>query len=187
VLARQAVAAELARRGAPEVGRRQLAGARTTVQPYRAPKGVVEVRVALPAADAARISAAAQREQMSRSEYLAVVIGGALEVASPTSAEVAGPFGWKNADPTIVSDLASVRDALVASTYQIGALGRNVNQIARSLNTTPGVLSARDRANLARVVPLIEAHLSAAGAVLLALRPVVAVRKWWGRRNAIPH
>jgi hypothetical protein len=198
VLARQAIAAELARRN-ESVGAR-AAGAPASTHTLRRRRGAadlaVEVRVALPASDAERVTAAARRERMSRSEYLAVLVSGAFVAGSAAAIRSSGPAGdqgrWAASHgagsgdllPQVVKDLGGLRDALVASTVQVGAVGRNVNQIARSLNTTPGVLSQRDRGELARLARLIEAHVAAAGAVLLALRPVVRVRQAKGKQDA---
>ncbi len=73
--------------------------------------------------------------------------------------------------------LAGMRQALVASTSQIAALGRNVNQIARSLNGNPSVVSQQNLETLAAVAARVDGHVDVAGAVLLALRPVVAARR----------
>jgi hypothetical protein len=181
VLLRQALAAELERRTAGSRLRPPHSKSTAVPSPHRrrrsARDAATEVRVALPATDAARVTAAARRQRMSRSEYLAVVVATALEAGSPSA--IRSP--WLNAphDALLkeINDLDGLRDALVASTVQVGAIGRNVNKIARSLHTTPGVLSAGDRGDLARLVPLIEAHVAAAGAVLSVLRPVVGVRR----------
>src|SRR5258706_4609683 len=73
--------------------------------------------------------------------------------------------------------LAGMREALVGSTSQIAALGRNVNQIARSLNGNSGVVSKQNLETLAAVAARVDRHVELAGAVLLALRPVVAARR----------
>src|SRR5882762_3549891 len=73
--------------------------------------------------------------------------------------------------------LAGMREALVGSTAQSAALGRNVNQIARSLNGNPGVVSKQNLEALAAVAGRVDRHVELAGAVLLELRPVVAARR----------
>jgi ABC-type transporter Mla subunit MlaD len=70
-----------------------------------------------------------------------------------------------------------MREALVGSTSQIGALGRNVNQIARSLNRDSSEVSKQNLETLAAVASRVDRHVDLAGAVLLALRPVVAARR----------
>jgi hypothetical protein len=181
VLLRQALAVELERRAVAGGDRPVRPTTAASPSPQSRLRGAtdaaVEVRVVLPASDAARVTAAARRERMSRSEYLAVVVTAALEAGWGPA--IGGPLpGARRAAPPVENkDLGGLRDALVASTVQVGAVGRNVNQIARSLHITPGVLSARDRGDLVRLVPVIEAHVAAAGAVLSVLRPVVGVRR----------
>jgi len=70
-----------------------------------------------------------------------------------------------------------MREALVGSTSQIAALGRNVNQIARALNGNPAVVSKQNLETLAAVADRVDRHVDLVGAVLLALRPVVASRR----------
>ena len=70
-----------------------------------------------------------------------------------------------------------MREALVGSTSQIAALGRNVNQIARSLNGNPGVVGKQNLETLAAVAGRVDRHVDLVGAVLLALRPVIAARR----------
>jgi hypothetical protein len=72
--------------------------------------------------------------------------------------------------------LAGMREALVGSTSQIAALGRNVYQIARSLNRDSSVVSKQNLETLAAVADRVDRHVDLAGAVLFALRPVVAAR-----------
>jgi hypothetical protein len=72
---------------------------------------------------------------------------------------------------------AGMRQALVGSTSQIAALGRNVNQIARRLNGNPGMVSKQNLETLAAVASRVDRHVDLAGVVLLALRPVVAARR----------
>ena len=142
----------------------------------RKPEGkVLEVRVKLREEDAGRASECARAEGLSRSEYLAVLVGEAMrEVAkrAGTSANRGGPGSSAPA-----RDLAGLREALVGSTSQIAALGRNVNQIARALNGNSGVVSKQNLETLAAVADRVDRHVEVAGAVLLALRPVVAARR----------
>jgi len=70
-----------------------------------------------------------------------------------------------------------MREALVGSTSQIAALGRNVNQITRSLNGNPGVVGKQNLETLAAVAGRVDRHVDLVGSVLLALRPVVAARR----------
>jgi hypothetical protein len=79
--------------------------------------------------------------------------------------------------PGPAGNLAGLREALVGSTSRIAALGRNVNQIARSLNGNPGVVSKQNLETLTAVAASVDRHVDLAGAVLLELRPVVAARR----------
>jgi len=175
VLARKAIAALLdstASESGVEVSR---PGPRAAVE-RRNPEGkVLEVRVRLRQEDAREASGCARAEGLSRSEYLAVLVGEAMRrVAKPagTSADRGGAGA-----PGQAKDLAGIREALVASTSQIAALGRNVNQIAGSLNGNSGVVSKQNLETLAAVAGRVDRHVELAGAVLLALRPVVAARR----------
>jgi hypothetical protein len=125
--------------------------------------------------DARKASGCARAEGLSRSEYLAVLVGEAMRGAATragTRANRAGP-----GSPGQAMALAGMREALVASTSQIAALGRNVNQIARSVNGNSGVISKQNLETLAAVASRVDRHIDLAGAVLLALRPVVAARR----------
>ena len=136
---------------------------------------VLEVRLKLREEDARRASGCARAERLSRSEYLAVLVAEAMrEVAkrAGTSANRGGP-----GSPRQAVALAGMREALVGSTSQIAALGRNVNQIARSLNANPSAVSKQHLETLAAVADRVDRHVDLAGAVLLALRPVVAARR----------
>jgi hypothetical protein len=96
------------------------------------------------------------------------------EVAKHTGTSVNRGGLWS---PGQARKLAGMREALVGSTSQIAALGRNVNQIARSLNEKSSVLSKQNLETLASVAGRVDRHVDLAGAVLLALRPVVAARR----------
>ena len=136
---------------------------------------VLEVRVKLHQEDARRASGCARAEGLSRSEYLAVLVGEAMRRVARragASANRAGP-----GSPGPAGDLAGMREALVGSTSQIAALGRNVNRIARFLNANPGVVSKQNLETLTAVAASVDRHVDLAGAVLLALRPVVAARR----------
>jgi hypothetical protein len=136
---------------------------------------VLEVRVKLCEEDARKASACARAEGLSRSEYLTVLVGEAMRgVAKRTGTSAnRGRLG----SPGQAMVLAGMREALVGSTSQVAALGRNVNQIARALNGNPGMVSKQNLETLATVVDRVDRHVDLAGAVLLALRPVVATRR----------
>jgi hypothetical protein len=136
---------------------------------------VLEVRLKLREEDSRKASECARAEGLSRSEYLAVLVGEAMRGVAKrvgTSANRGGPRS-----PGRAMAPAGLREALVGSTSQIAALGRNVNQIARSLNGNSGVVSKQSLETLAAVASRVDRHVELAGAVLLALRPVVAARR----------
>jgi hypothetical protein len=142
----------------------------------RKPEGkVLEVRINLHEEDAGRASECARVEGLSRSEYLAVLVGEAMREVAKHAGTSANRAGQRS--PWQARRLAGTRDALVGSTSQIAALGRNVNQIARSLNGNPRMVSKQNLETLAAVAGRVDRHVELAGAVLLALRPVVAARQ----------
>jgi hypothetical protein len=136
---------------------------------------VLEVRVRLVQEDARRASGCARAEGLSRSEYLAMLVGEAMRGVARRAATSANRGGLGSRGPA--GDLAGMREALVGSTSQIAALGRNVNQIARSLNGNPGAVSKQNLETITAVAASVDRHVDLAGAVLLALRPVVAARR----------
>jgi len=148
---------------------------RTTVERGKPEGKVLEVRVRLREEDARRASECARAEGLSRSEYLAVMMGEAMRGVTKGAGTSANRAGLGS--PGQAGHLAGMREALVGSTSQISALGRNVNQIARSLNGTSSVVSKQNLETLAAVANRVDRHVDLVGAVLLALRPVVAVRR----------
>jgi hypothetical protein len=175
VLARKAIAALLGPTTSERGAEFLQPGPRATVE-RRKPEGkVLEVRVKLRLEDARRASECAQAEGLSRSGYLAVLVSEAMREVAERPRTPANRSGLRS--PGLARDLAGMREALVASTSQIAALGRNVNQIARSLNGNSGVVSKLNLETLAAVADKVDRHVDLAGAVLLALRPVVAARR----------
>jgi len=175
VLARKAIAALLG--STTSEGRAEVSqpGPGAAVERGKPEGKVLEVRVKLREEDARKVSGCARAEGLSRSEYLAVLVSEAMRGVARragTSANRGGPWS-----PTQAGDLAAMREALVGSTSQIAALGRNVNQIARSLNGGPGVDGRQHLETLAAVASRVDRHVDLAGAVLLALRPAVAARR----------
>jgi hypothetical protein len=174
-LARKAIAALLAPTTSDSEVEVSQQGPRVGVARREPEANVLEVRVKLSEDDARRASECARVEGLSRSEYLAVLVGGAMrEVAKHTGTPVNRGGLWS---PVQARALAGMREALVGSTSQIAALGRNVNQIARALNANPGMVSKQNLETLAAVASRVDRHVDLAGAVLLALRPVVAARR----------
>lgn len=56
--------------------------------------------------------------------------------------------------------------ALVQSNYELRAIGRNVNQIAHSLNAYPGKITASERAELTALHARLDAHVRQSAHVL---------------------
>ncbi len=175
VLARKAIAALLdSTEGESRVEVSQP-GPRAAVERGKPEGKVLEVRVKLCEEDARRASGCARPEGLCRSEYLAVLLGEAMRGVGQSAGTSADRGGVGS--PRQARDLAGMREALVGSTSQIAALGRNVNQIARSPNGNAGVISKQNLETLAAVAGRVDRHVELAGAVLLALRPVVAARR----------
>ena len=174
-LARKAIAALLAATTSEREVEFSQRGPRAAVERGEAEGKVLEVRVKLREEDARKASGCARAEGLSRSEYLAVLVGEAMRGVAQRAGTSANRSGLGSLG--LARDLAGMREALVGSTSQIAALGRNVNQIARSLNGNPGVVSNQDLETLASVADKVDRHVDLAGAVLLALRPVVAARR----------
>ena len=175
VLARKAIAVLLGpttSESGVEVSQR---GPRASVERGKPEGKVLEVRVKLREEDAGRASECARAEGLSRSEYLAVLVGEAMREVAERARTPANRGGlWS---PGQARHVAGMREALVGSTAQMAALGRNVNQIARALNGNPGMVSKQNLETLAAVADRVDRHVDLVGAVLLALRPVVAARR----------
>jgi hypothetical protein len=175
VLARKAIAVLLdptTSESGVEVSQR---APRASVERGKLDGKVFEVRVKLREEDAMKASECARAEGLSRCEYLAVLMGEAM--SGVTKGAGSSADRGRPGSPGLARDLAGMREALVGSTSQIAALGRNVNQIARSLNGNPGMVSKQNLETLAAVAARVDRHVELAGAVLLALRPVVAARQ----------
>ena len=175
VLARRAIAALLGPTTSKSGAEDSQPGPRAAVERAKPEGKVLELRVKLREEDARKASGCARAEGLSRSEYLAVLLGEAMRGVGQRAGTSADRGGVGS--PGQAKDLAGMREALVGSTSQIAALGRNVNQIARSLNGNSGVVSKQNLETLAAVAARVDRHVELAGAVLLALRPVVAARR----------
>ncbi len=175
VLARKAIAALLGPTTSESAVEVSQSAPRAAIERGKPEGKVLEVRVKLCAEDARKASEWARPEGLSRSEYLAVLVGEAMRGAAKRAGTSANRGGLGS--PGLTRDLGGLREAPVGSTSQIAALGRNVNQIARCLNGNSGVVSRQNPETLAAVAGRVDRHGELAGAVLLALRPVVAARR----------
>lgn len=70
-------------------------------------------------------------------------------------------------------DLGSAVDALGRSTSELAALGRNLNQVARSLNAFPGRTTPVERAIVAETCRSVEHHLDVAARLMAQVRPLL--------------
>ena len=120
-----------------------------------------EIRVKVSASAAARLAAAARAAGMIRSAYLSAAT---LELAERSVA------GGAPAPMLGVEAAGALRDALVKSNASLAPIGRNLNQVARSLNAYPGQISSADRQNLAQVAHRVTEHLQLASDLLRAIR-----------------
>jgi len=175
-LARKAIAALLAPTASESEVELSQQGPRAEVERREPEVKILEVRLKLGEGDARRASECARAEGLSRSEYLAVLVGEAMRGVAKRAGTSANRVGglWS---PGQARHLAGMRQALVGSTSQIAALGRNVNQIARALNGNPSIVSQQNLETLAALTGGVDRHVDLAGAVLLALRPVVVARR----------
>ena len=121
-----------------------------------------EIRVKVPQSAAARLAAAAGAAGMTRSAYVSAAT---VELAERSAAHcgVTAPMRGIEAAGTL-------REALVKSTASLAPIGRNLNQVARSLNTYPSQVSLADRENLAEVAHRVFEHLELASELLHAIR-----------------
>lgn len=71
------------------------------------------------------------------------------------------------------ANLADAVQALARSNHELVAVGRNLNQVAKSLNAFPGKTSVADRMAIERVLATTRGHLEAAARLVAELRPAV--------------
>lgn len=71
------------------------------------------------------------------------------------------------------ANLADAVEALARSNHELVAVGRNLNQVAKSLNAFPGKTSVADRMAIERVLATTRGHLEVAARVVAELRPTV--------------
>jgi hypothetical protein len=68
-------------------------------------------------------------------------------------------------------------EALTRSTYELAGIARNLNQIARSLNTHPGLTTRGERQTIASAVDLARAHVDLASTFVASLGPAQRPRR----------
>jgi mobilization protein NikA len=118
----------------------------------------------LSSAESAALAKLAQEAGLSRSAYLSTLL-----TRSEIGTDVVGARQFGPVHRELV-------DALVKSNSELAAIGRNLNQVARSLNTWPGKTTAAERKVLAVSTAAVQAHLDVASALVLSLRPPRARR-----------
>jgi hypothetical protein len=101
-------------------------------------------------------------------------------VAEPAGLSVAGLVGRLAAEhagkPTAAGPTQDALAALVRSNYELRAIGRNINQIAHSLNAFPGKITASERNDLVALAGQIDSHVRLSAGVLQSLKPARAKR-----------
>jgi hypothetical protein len=117
----------------------------------------------------AKIVATAKARGSFLSEYLEDVL------TDPAAAPAAGP---RRVPPEVL-------EAFVRSNYELRAVGRNINQIAHSLNSSSpgGTLPAREREALTRLPSQIAEHVEVAAKALHALAPAYSLQHPIRKRN----
>jgi hypothetical protein len=153
--------AVLARRAIAEALRDGARQDRAPAVPARPGEPFNEIRVKVPRSAAARLAAAAGAAGMTRSAYVSAAT---IELAERSAARAAaGPMPG-------IEAAGALREALVKSNAILAPIGRNLNQVARSLNTYPGQMSSAERQNLAEVAHRVSEHLELASELLNAIR-----------------
>lgn len=117
----------------------------------------------------AKIVATAKARGSFLSEYLEDVL------TDPAAAPAAGP---RRVPPEVL-------EAFVRSNYELRAVGRNINQIAHSLNSSSpgGTLPAREREALTRLPSQIAEHVEVAAKALHAFAPAYSLQHPIRKRN----
>jgi hypothetical protein len=73
--------------------------------------------------------------------------------------------------PASAANLGQAVQALARSNHELVAVGRNLNQVARSLNAYPGRTTTAERMAIERVLAAVRSHLEEAARVVAELRP----------------
>ncbi|HSW15715.1 MAG TPA: hypothetical protein VLJ86_00700 [Ramlibacter sp.] len=75
-----------------------------------------------------------------------------------------------------VRNLSDAVQELIQSNHQLVAVGRNLNQVAKSLNLYPGRATTADRLVIERAVEVVGQHLEVASKLLAEVRPQVRLK-----------
>jgi hypothetical protein len=129
----------------------------------QAPAGEpIEIRLRVTAGVAAQLAAAAREAGMTRTAYVSTA---AAELAERSAAR-----GGRAPRAPGLEVVGALREALAMSNANLAPIGRNLNQVARALNTHPGHMSSADREELTRVVRRLCEHLKISSQLLHAIR-----------------
>lgn len=74
------------------------------------------------------------------------------------------------------ANLGDAVEALARSNHELVAVGRNLNQVAKSLNAYPGKTTTADRMAIEVVLATLRGHLEEAARLVTELRPVVKTK-----------
>lgn len=85
--------------------------------------------------------------------------------------------GHRGTTSDVASHLGDAITQLTTSNFQLVGLGRNLNQIAKSLNTYPGKTTLAERRAIEQAVETIRAHLELSARVVGDLRPLIRTPK----------
>ena len=153
--------AVLVRRAISEALRDPLSEVQVPAPVSRPGETLKEIRVRVPESVAVRLAAAACASGMTRSAYL-----------SAATAELTERSGGQVGKAPMhgIETAGALREALVKSNATLAPIGRNLNQVARALNTHPQQVSAEDRRNLAEAVRRVSEHLELASELLRVIR-----------------
>lgn len=77
-------------------------------------------------------------------------------------------------------NLGDAVQALARSNHELVAIGRNLNQVAKSLNAYPGKTTVADRMAIERVLATLRGHLEDAARLVAELRPTVKTKPGGG-------
>lgn len=130
----------------------QPSPARAANEPKADAAGRRKLSVVVDEAAHARLKARAAEAGLTLSAYVATI------ASAPHLPEIA---------PTRLSPV--VLSGLVQSNYELRAIGRNVNQIAKSLNAYPGRMTAGERDDLSALPSRLDAHVRLSARVLQVL------------------
>jgi hypothetical protein len=161
--------AVLARRAIAEALRDQASEKTVATVVPRLGEPLTEIRVKVANSVAARLAAAAAAAGMTRTAYVGAAAVGLADrsEAHARAAPVAG-----------IETAGALREALVKSNAALAPIGRNLNQVARALNTHPAQISDAERRQLAGVSHRVREHLELVSELLRAIRaPRIETRR----------